>query len=84
MAMERYYITTPIYYVNSTPHIGHAYTTIAADMGVSTERVMQLVEWGLQFIADTACPGRTVGRPRRNSTRKRQVNRKLGLRAFRE
>jgi methionyl-tRNA synthetase len=25
------YITTPIYYVNSTPHIGHAYTTIIAD-----------------------------------------------------
>ena len=32
MVMERYYITTPIYYVNSTPHIGHAYTTIAADI----------------------------------------------------
>ena len=30
--MERFYITTPIYYVNSTPHIGHAYTTIAADI----------------------------------------------------
>jgi len=28
----RFYITTPIYYVNSTPHIGHAYTTIAADI----------------------------------------------------
>jgi methionyl-tRNA synthetase len=27
-----FYITTPIYYVNSTPHIGHAYTTIAADI----------------------------------------------------
>ena len=31
MAM-RFYVTTPIYYVNSTPHIGHAYTTIAADI----------------------------------------------------
>ncbi len=30
--MESYYVTTPIYYVNSTPHIGHAYTTIAADI----------------------------------------------------
>ena len=30
--MEPYYVTTPIYYVNSTPHIGHAYTTIAADV----------------------------------------------------
>ncbi len=28
----KYYITTPIYYVNDQPHIGHAYTTIAADV----------------------------------------------------
>jgi methionyl-tRNA synthetase len=28
----RFYITTPIYYVNDVPHIGHAYTTIAADV----------------------------------------------------
>src|SRR3954447_12740918 len=27
-----FYVTTPIYYVNSRPHIGHAYTTIAADI----------------------------------------------------
>ena len=27
-----FYVTTPIYYVNSSPHIGHAYTTIAADI----------------------------------------------------
>ena len=36
--MERYYVTTPIYYVNSTPHIGHAYTTIAADILVRHQR----------------------------------------------
>ncbi len=29
---NRFYITTPIYYVNDVPHIGHAYTTIAADV----------------------------------------------------
>jgi methionyl-tRNA synthetase len=28
----RFYVTTPIYYVNATPHIGHAYTTIVADI----------------------------------------------------
>ena len=28
---EKAYITTPIYYVNDVPHIGHAYTTIIAD-----------------------------------------------------
>jgi len=27
-----FYVTTPIYYVNDVPHIGHAYTTIAADV----------------------------------------------------
>ncbi len=31
MSKENFYITTPIYYVNDVPHIGHAYTTIAAD-----------------------------------------------------
>jgi len=30
--MSKFYITTPIYYVNDIPHIGHAYTTIAADI----------------------------------------------------
>ncbi len=29
--MSRFYLTTPIYYVNDVPHIGHAYTTVAAD-----------------------------------------------------
>ncbi len=29
---DPYYVTTPIYYVNDVPHIGHAYTTIAADV----------------------------------------------------
>ena len=30
--MAKYYVTTPIYYPNDIPHIGHAYTTIAADI----------------------------------------------------
>ncbi len=29
--MSSFYVTTPIYYVNAAPHLGHAYTTIAAD-----------------------------------------------------
>src|SRR5450756_3250859 len=32
LAFVDYYITTPIYYVNGEPHLGHAYTTIAADI----------------------------------------------------
>ncbi len=31
MSQGKYYLTTPIYYVNAAPHIGHAYTTIAAE-----------------------------------------------------
>ena len=27
-----FYLTTPIYYVNDAPHIGHAYTTVAGDV----------------------------------------------------
>jgi methionyl-tRNA synthetase len=30
--VSKFYLTTPIYYVNDVPHIGHAYTTIAADV----------------------------------------------------
>ena len=30
--MPRTYLTTPIYYVNDKPHIGHAYTSLAADV----------------------------------------------------
>ncbi len=32
MKKKKFYITTPIYYVNDTPHLGHAYTTIIADI----------------------------------------------------
>jgi methionyl-tRNA synthetase len=32
MPDEKFYVTTPIYYVNDKPHIGHAYTTILADV----------------------------------------------------
>jgi methionyl-tRNA synthetase len=32
MARGSFYVTTPIYYVNAAPHLGHAYTTIAADV----------------------------------------------------
>ncbi|MCE5253771.1 MAG: methionine--tRNA ligase [Actinomycetia bacterium] len=36
--MGRFYITTPIYYVNDVPHIGHAYTTAAADVAARFHR----------------------------------------------
>jgi methionyl-tRNA synthetase len=36
---KHYYITTPIYYINDVPHIGHAYTTIAADIMARYKRM---------------------------------------------
>lgn len=38
--MTSYYLTTPIYYVNALPHLGHAYTTIVADSLTRFERLM--------------------------------------------
>jgi methionyl-tRNA synthetase len=37
---NKFYITTPIYYVNAHPHIGHAYTTIACDTIARRQRMM--------------------------------------------
>jgi len=37
---QKFYITTPIYYVNARPHIGHAYTTIACDTIARRQRLM--------------------------------------------
>lgn len=37
---EKFYITTPIYYVNARPHIGHAYTTIACDTIARRQRML--------------------------------------------
>jgi methionyl-tRNA synthetase len=36
---RRYYVTTPIYYVNGAPHIGHAYTSVAADVMARWKRL---------------------------------------------
>src|SRR5690606_17257171 len=38
--VARYYLTTPIYYVNDAPHIGHAYTTVIADALARWHRLM--------------------------------------------
>lgn len=37
---SKYYVTTPIYYVNDKPHIGHAYTTILADVLANYHRLL--------------------------------------------
>ena len=40
MSENSFYITTPIYYVNDVPHIGHAYTTILADVLARYHRLL--------------------------------------------
>ncbi len=54
---KNFYITTPIYYVNDVPHIGHAYTTIAAD--VST-RFKKLDGYQTYFLTGTDEHGQKV------------------------
>ncbi len=41
MADPRFYITTPIYYVNDRPHIGHCYTTLLADVAARFARLIE-------------------------------------------
>ena len=40
MKMKKFYLTTPLYYVNDKPHIGHAYTTILADVIARYHRML--------------------------------------------
>ena len=49
-----FYITTPIYYVNDVPHIGHAYTTIIAD---AISRFKKLLGNEVFFLTGTDEPG---------------------------
>ncbi len=52
-----YYVTTPIYYVNDLPHIGHAYTTLACDV---LARFMRLDGRRVKFLTGTDEHGQKV------------------------
>ena len=54
---DRYYITTPIYYVNDKPHIGHAYTTLACD---ALARFQRLDGKTVKFLTGTDEHGQKV------------------------
>ena len=54
-----YYITTPIYYVNDAPHIGHAYTTLACDV---LARFMRLDGHRVHFLTGTDEHGQKVAK----------------------
>ncbi len=54
---DSYYITTPIYYVNDAPHIGHAYTTLACDV---LARFMRLDGRKVKFLTGTDEHGQKI------------------------
>ena len=55
--VPNYYITTPIYYVNDVPHIGHAYTTLACDV---IARFKRLDGFNVFFLTGTDEHGQKV------------------------
>jgi methionyl-tRNA synthetase len=57
MSAEKYYVTTPIYYVNDKPHIGHAYTTILADVLANYHRLLNMPTY---FLTGTDEHGQKV------------------------
>lgn len=57
MKNKYYYITTPIYYVNDIPHIGHLYTTLACDV---LARFMRLIGKEVKFVTGTDEHGQKV------------------------
>ncbi|HKJ70420.1 MAG TPA: methionine--tRNA ligase [Gammaproteobacteria bacterium] len=58
-AGKPFYLTTPIYYVNDVPHIGHAYTTVAAD---AVARYQRLLGRDVYFLTGTDEHGLKVER----------------------
>ena len=59
MSKPKFYLTTPIYYVNARPHIGHAYTTIAADVIARRHRLLGDDTW---FLTGTDEHGQKIER----------------------
>lgn len=59
MTNKKYYITTPIYYVNDIPHIGHAYTTLACDV---MARFKRLDGYDVKFLTGTDEHGQKVAK----------------------
>ena len=57
MMSKKFYITTPIYYVNDKPHIGHAYTTLACDV---MARFKRLDGFDVKFLTGTDEHGQKV------------------------
>jgi methionyl-tRNA synthetase len=57
MSKQKFYLTTPIYYVNGAPHLGHAYTSVAAD---TLARFKRLDGFDVFFLTGTDEHGQKV------------------------
>ncbi len=68
---KTFFITTPIYYVNDVPHIGHAYTTIAADV---VARYKRLAGYDVFFLTGTDEHGQKVQQAAGQSGREPQAH----------
>ena len=68
--MSQIYITTPIYYVNDVPHIGHAYTTIACDI---FSRFYKLKGEDTYFLTGTDEHGQKIQRSAENAGKEPQI-----------
>jgi methionyl-tRNA synthetase len=67
--MTKFYITTPIYYVNARPHIGHAYTTIACDTIARRQRMLGVDTY---FLTGTDEHGQKIERAAQAAGKKPQ------------
>jgi methionyl-tRNA synthetase len=59
MSRPTFYVTTPIYYVNDEPHIGHTYTTVVAD---TLARYKRATGWDVRFLTGTDEHGQKIER----------------------
>jgi len=70
---KKFFLTTPIYYVNDIPHIGHAYTTVAADV---LARFKRLQGYDVMFLTGTDEHGMKIAQAanERNKTEQEHVD----------
>ena len=68
-AADAFYVTTPIYYVNDAPHIGHAYTTLACD---AIARFARLDGRRVRFLTGTDEHGQKVEKAAPRPARRRR------------
>ena len=78
---RKFYVTTPIYYVNDIPHIGHAYTTVAADILARRNRLLGRKVF---FLTGTDEHGQKVEKAAAEKSRSPQEHANMMVQNFKE